>query len=101
MESKKSPLSYPVASVCLLILGDLNKLWDAEKGAWILISCRSGKVNEKGAGRKAERVLHHQAFMSPPPYSFQGQVASYSIGQDRPTAERQVMFVFLWSQSIL
>ena len=45
-------------------------------------------------GEKAERVLHHRAFMTVPPYSPQGQVASYCLGQDRPAAGRQAVFVF-------
>lgn len=98
---KKCPFSYPVASVCLLIFGYLNNLPDGGKGAWILISCCCGKVNEKGARIKAERVLHHGAFMTVPPYSSQGQVASYCLGQDRPAAGRPAVFVFLRSQSIL
>lgn len=64
---KKCPLSYSGASVYLLTSGYLNKLCAGEEGAWILISCCCGKVNERGAGRKAERVLHHRPFMTVPP----------------------------------
>lgn len=46
-------------------------------------------------------MLNHGAFITVPPYSPQGQVASYCLGQDRPAAGRQAVFVFLWSQSIL
>lgn len=39
--------------------------------------------------------------MTVPPYSPQGQVASYCLGQDKPAAGRKAVFVFLWSQSLL
>ena len=58
-EGKNVPRSQAAASVRSLTFGYLNKLPDEEEGAWILISCCYGKVNEKGAGREAERVLHH------------------------------------------
>lgn len=98
---KQCTLAYPVPRACLLTFGYLNKLPGGEKGAWILISCCFGKVNGKGTGQKTERVFHQRAFMTVPPYSLQGQVASCYLGQDRPEAERQAVFVFLWSQSTL
>lgn len=77
-----------------LSFGYLNKLPDVggKKGAWILISCCCGKVNERGAARKAGRVLHHGAFMTVPPCSLQGQVASYCLGQDRRAQGRRDVF---------
>lgn len=76
-------LFYSVASIGLLTFGCLNKVPDREKGAWILISCCRGKVNERGAGRKAERVLHHGAFMTASPYCPQGRAAPHCLGPDR------------------
>lgn len=78
---KKCLLSYPVASMCLPTFGYPNKLPHGKKDAWILISCCYSKVNEKGAGRKAERLLHHSTFMTAPPYSLQGQYSSCSSWQ--------------------
>lgn len=95
----KMSLVLPQSLVSAFTFGYLNKNpYGGEGGAWLLISCHCGKVNERVLGRKArEGCSVTQGFYD----SLQGQVASYCIGQVTPAAERQACLFFLQCQSIL
>lgn len=76
--------------MCLLSFGCLYKVMYKDKGAWVLIFCCCGKVNEKGAqeekGKKPHRVLHQSAFMIVLPRCHQGQGPSCCSGRSLQSA---------------